>query len=54
MLTYERDVVLMNAIRRLKGLPHLNSVLIVWNSPKPPAEDLHWPDIGVPLHVSLI
>ena len=23
----------------------------MWNSPEPPAEDLQWPDIGVPIHV---
>ncbi|CAH1773647.1 unnamed protein product [Owenia fusiformis] len=51
MLTYEREAVLMNAIARLKGLPHLNRVVVVWNSPKPPAEDLRWPIIGVDVHV---
>jgi len=52
ILTYEREAVLINAISRLKGLPHLNKVVVVWNSPRPPAEDLHWPDIGVRVHVS--
>jgi len=52
ILTYEREAVLINAISRLKGLPHLNKVVVVWNSPQPPAEDLHWPDIGVSVHVS--
>ena len=23
----------------------------MWNSPRPPAPDLQWPDIGVPIHV---
>ena len=54
MLTFEREAVLVNALARLKGLPHLNKVLVVWNSPSPPAEDLHWPDIKVPIHVSRI
>ena len=54
ILTYEREAVLINAISRLKGLPHLNKVVVVWNSPQLPSEDLHWPDIGVPVHVSFI
>ena len=52
MLTYERDAVLVNALARFKGLPHLNKVIVVWNSLRPPAEDLTWPDIGVEIHVS--
>lgn len=51
ILTYEREQVLINSLARLYGLPYLNKVLIVWNSPKPPAEDLKWPDIGVPINV---
>lgn len=52
MLTYEREQVFINSLARLYGLPYLNKVLVVWNSPKPPTEDLKWPDIGVPIHVS--
>ncbi|XP_046392501.1 exostosin-3 [Ischnura elegans] len=51
MLTYEREQVLINSLSRLYGLPYLNKVVVVWNSPKPPLEDLRWPDIGVPIHV---
>lgn len=51
MLTYEREQVLINSLSRLYGLPYLHKVLVVWNSPKPPLEDLRWPDIGVPVHV---
>ncbi len=54
MLTYEREAVLINAIRRLKGLPHLNKVIVVWNSPQPPHEEVKWPDIGVQIHVSIV
>ena len=54
MLTYEREMVLLNAVSRLKGLPHLHSVVVVWNNPRLPAEDLRWPDIGVKVHVSLL
>jgi len=53
ILTYEREAVLINAISRLKGLPHLNKVVVVWNSPQSPSEDLHWPDIGVAVHVGI-
>lgn len=51
MLTYEREKVLLNSISMLYGLPYLNKVVVVWNSPKPPAEELQWPDIGVPVIV---
>ncbi|GAB6018668.1 hypothetical protein CHUAL_000344 [Chamberlinius hualienensis] len=51
MLTYEREAVLVNSLQRLYGLPHLNKVIVVWNSAKLPSEDLRWPDIGVPIHV---
>ncbi|XP_066599206.1 exostosin-3 [Prorops nasuta] len=51
LLTYEREQVLINSLARFYGLPYLNKVLVVWNSPKPPVEDLKWPDIGVPIHV---
>ena len=51
MLTYEREQVLINSLARLYGLPYLNKVLVVWNSPNPPSSDLQWPDIGVPIHV---
>lgn len=54
MLTYEREEVLMNSLERLNGLPYLNKVVVVWNSPKLPSEDLLWPDIGVPIVVSQI
>lgn len=51
MLTYEREQVLLNSLARLYGLPYLNKVVVVWNSARPPAEDLQWPDIGVPIFV---
>ena len=51
MLTYEREAVLINSLQRLYGLPHLNKVIVVWNSVHPPSVDLRWPDIGVPIHV---
>ncbi|KAG7268717.1 hypothetical protein CRUP_022844 [Coryphaenoides rupestris] len=51
MLTYEREEVLMNSLERLNGLPYLNKVVVVWNSPKLPSDDLLWPDIGLPIVV---
>lgn len=52
ILTYEREAVLINALARLKGLPHLNKVIVVWNNNvRLPSEDLRWPDIGVEVHV---
>lgn len=51
ILTYEREQVLMDSLGRLYGLPYLHKVVVVWNSPKPPMEDLRWPDIGVPVFV---
>ncbi|KAB7507082.1 Exostosin-3 [Armadillidium nasatum] len=51
MLTYERDQVLINSLARLYGLPYLNKVIVVWNSPKPPSETLKWPDLKVPIQV---
>ena len=51
MLTYEREQVLISSLSRLYGLPYLNKVVVVWNSPTSPKEDLRWPDIGVPIEV---
>lgn len=51
MLTYERELVLIDALVRLYGLPFLNKVIVVWNSPQVPSGDLQWPDIGVPIEV---
>ncbi|KAA0189993.1 hypothetical protein HAZT_HAZT000988, partial [Hyalella azteca] len=43
--------VLVNSLARLYGLPYLNKVIVVWNSPQPPPLDLRWPDIKVPIKV---
>ncbi|KAJ8322301.1 hypothetical protein KUTeg_000772, partial [Tegillarca granosa] len=50
MLTYERETVLISALQRLKGLPYLNKVIVVWNNPVPPPPGLRWPEIHVPIH----
>ena len=51
MLTYDREVILMEALNRLSGLKYLHKVVIVWNNPKPPSPDLEWPDIGASIEV---
>ena len=51
MLTYKREQVLINALQRLKGLPLLNRVIVVWNNPTPPSSLIKWPEIGVPVKV---
>lgn len=51
MLTYEREQVLLDSLARLKGLPYLHSVVVIWNSPKLPSPELRWPDIGSPVHI---
>ncbi|KAJ6224228.1 hypothetical protein RDWZM_002773 [Blomia tropicalis] len=51
ILTYEREGILLSALQRLKDLPYLNKVIVVWNSPHPPNESIKWPDIGVEIVV---
>ncbi|XP_030754970.1 exostosin-3 [Sitophilus oryzae] len=51
LLTYEREQVLIDSIARLRGLPYLHSVVVIWNSPRLPSPELRWPDIGAPVHI---
>ncbi|XP_050306547.1 exostosin-3 [Anthonomus grandis grandis] len=51
LLTYEREQVLLDSIARLRGLPYLHSVVVIWNSPRLPSPELKWPDIGAPVRV---
>lgn len=52
LLTYERKLMLMKTLERLKGLAYLNKILVVWNGVKqPPADNMIWPDVGVPIMV---
>ena len=53
MLTYERNTVLIQAISRLDELQGLAKVVVVWNSPSPPPDDLKWPTINVPVEVRI-
>lgn len=54
MLTYERNDVLIQAISRLNELQGLSKVVVVWNSPSPPPDDLKWPTIDVPVEVRIV
>ena len=51
MLTYDRNEVLIESLKRLDQLPFLNKVLVIWNNPEYPGEDIQWPDIGVEIVV---
>ena len=52
LLSYRRPQVLLNTLEKLKGLAYLHSVVIVWNVVgERPDPELHWPDIGVKVHV---
>lgn len=53
LLTYERNTVLIQALDRLTDLDHLSKVIVVWNNPSPPPDNMQWPDIGVPLEVCI-
>ncbi|CAG5017817.1 unnamed protein product [Parnassius apollo] len=51
ILTYERESVLAAALARLRGLPYLNKVVVVWNGVTPPTPAQAWPDCGAPVAV---
>ena len=51
MLTYKREMVLLEALSRLAGLQYLNKVIVVWNSPDDSPSELNWPNVGVPVKV---
>lgn len=53
MLTYDREVILMEALQRLSGMKYLNKVIVVWNHPVNPSKNLQWPDIGVKIEVCI-
>ena len=52
MLTYKRERVLQSALARLKRIPYLNKVIVIWNSPGDPSSNMSWPNVGVPVKVS--
>ncbi|KAG6460744.1 exostosin-3 isoform X2 [Manduca sexta] len=51
ILTYEREAVLAAALARLRGLPYLNKVVVVWNGPSAPGAVSSWPESGAPVAV---
>ncbi|GBP92672.1 Exostosin-3 [Eumeta japonica] len=53
ILTYEREAVLTAALARLRGLPYLNKVVVVWNGRSAPGEAAPstWADAGAPVVV---
>ena len=44
-------MIFFNSILTFKGLPHLNKILVIWNSARPPSADLRWPEVGAPIVV---
>lgn len=51
MLTFERESVLMDSLQRLKGLPYLNKIIVIWNSKRLPDPEIKWPDLDVEIVV---
>ena len=51
MLTYQRNTVMVEAVERLSGLPHLHKVIVVWNNPEDIPPDMTLPNIDVPIEV---
>ncbi|XP_041973722.1 exostosin-3 [Aricia agestis] len=49
ILTYEREAVLAAALARLRGLPYLNKVIVVWNGVSAPSSV--WAESGAPVAV---
>ena len=51
MLTYQRNDVMLEALKRLRGLRYLAKVIIIWNNEEDPSGSIEWPDIGVHIEV---
>ena len=51
ILTYKRNKMLIEALAKLKGIPSLNKVVVVWNNEEDPPPELQLPDIGTPIVV---
>lgn len=51
MLTYQRNDVLLEALKRLQGLRYLAKVVVIWNNEEDPSDIIQWPDIGVRVEV---
>ena len=50
LLTYKRNKELVGVLEKLKNVPFLNKVIVVWNNEEEPPTMI-WPNIGVPLEV---
>jgi alpha-1,4-N-acetylglucosaminyltransferase EXTL3 len=51
MLTYRREEVVKESIERLKSLPYLAKIVVVWNDPETSPFELDWPQLSIPLKV---
>ena len=51
VLTYHRDQALLKMLETFQDCPMLAKVVVVWNNEQRHAEDLSWPNIGVPIEV---
>ena len=51
VLAYNRFDVLLEALRKLGGVPQLEKIIVVWNNPSEPPADLQWPQLPVPFKV---
>ena len=49
--TYRRVKSLLLLIKDFNGMSNLDKVLIIWNDPVKPPDDLKWPTIHVPVQV---
>ena len=55
MQTMNRDeTMLINNLSKLKGVRHLQRVLLVWNNQNQGPSNLKLPDIGVPIMVNYL
>ncbi len=43
-----------SCINDLRGLKHLDKVVVVWNNPVDPPSNTTWPHIGAPIVVSIL
>lgn len=53
-LTYHRTKHLPSFLSNFVSCPYLSKIVLVWNNDDDPPEDMTWPDIGVPVEVSLM
>ncbi|THD19701.1 putative glycosyl transferase family 64 domain protein [Fasciola hepatica] len=51
MLTYDRFEIACRTLEGLLNLPYVHSVVIVWNHPIAPQQDVAWPQLHVPIKV---